>query len=75
MHGVRYGGPWVTLRSPTSISLSFASAFILSECAAVAPSVRWPYRVNLLDLSEIMLLRDAKKATSLGGVPGLVAVF
>ena len=34
-----------------------------------------PYLVNLVDLSEIMLLRDAKKATSLGGVPGLVAVF
>ena len=29
------GGPWVTLRLPTAISLGYASAFVLSEHAAV----------------------------------------
>ena len=33
-----YRGPGVTLRSPLAISLSFASAFVLSERAAVALS-------------------------------------
>ena len=47
------GSPGVTLRSPLAISLSSASAFVLSERAAVAPSVRYPYLINLMDLREI----------------------